>query len=162
MPAIEGAQRPFWMHQLVEYLIGLVLIGAGFQSVEPAVPAFMGIVVIANAAIARGPASAFPLVGRRTHRWMDLGVVALLVVAGFQGVLDVDSTGRILMWAIAFVLVFVWLNSDFAEKIGRSERRAARARPESEEIGRKAGRIAGEGVNTAKRMAKKLKDDRPS
>ena len=38
MPAIEGAQRPFWMHQVVEYLIGIVLIGAAFQAPEPVVP----------------------------------------------------------------------------------------------------------------------------
>jgi hypothetical protein len=38
MPAIEGAQRPFWMHQVVEYLIGIVLIGAAFQLPEPVVP----------------------------------------------------------------------------------------------------------------------------
>ena len=45
MPAIEGAQRPFWMHQIVEYLIGLVLIAASFQAPKPMVPAVMGMPV---------------------------------------------------------------------------------------------------------------------
>jgi hypothetical protein len=168
MPAIEGAQRPFWMHQVVEYLIGIVLVGASFEAPEPAVPAVMGVVVIANAAIARGPASAYPLVGRRVHRWLDVVVMLLLVAAMFQPAFDVDSTGRLLLGAIAFVMFFIWLNSDFSEKAPRkqaeqqqqkkTERGERRARPESEEIGKKAGRAVGDGVNAAKRLRKKMKD----
>ncbi len=168
MPAIEGAQRPFWMHQVVEYLIGIVLVGAAFQAPEPAVPAVMGVVVIANTAIARGPASAYPLVGRRVHRWLDVVVMALLVAAAFQPVFDVDSTGRLMLCGIAFVMFFIWLNSDFAEKVERKknkqqqkvERRERLARPESEQLGKKAGRAVGDGVNAVKRLQKKLKDQR--
>ena len=76
----------------------------------------MGAVVVMNAAIARGPASAFPLVSRTVHRWLDVVVMLLLVGAAFQPVLDVDSTGRLLLCGIAFVMFFIWLNSDFAEK----------------------------------------------
>jgi len=166
MPAIEGAQRPFWMHQIVEYLIGIVLVGAAFQAPEPAVPAVMGVVVIANTAIARGPAAAYPLVSRTVHRWLDVVVMLLLVAAAFQPMFDVDSTGRLMLCGIAFVMFFIWLNSDFAEKVSRKknkraekvERRERLARPESEEIGKKAGRVVGDGVNAAKRIGKKLKD----
>ncbi len=166
MPAIEGAQRPFWMHQVVEYLIGIVLVGAAFQAPEPAVPAVMGAVVIANTAIARGPASAYPLVGRTLHRWLDVVVMALLVIAAFQPFFVVDSTGRLMLCGIAFVMFFIWLNSDFTEKVDRKKskqkqkavRRERLARPESEEIGKKAGRAVGDGVNAAKRFGKKLKD----
>ncbi|NND74728.1 MAG: hypothetical protein HKN44_06935 [Ilumatobacter sp.] len=163
MPVIEGAQRPFWMHQVVEYLIGLVLIGAAFQAPEPAVPAVMGVVVMGNAAIAKGPVSAFPMVGRQVHRWLDVMVMALLVGAAFQPMFEVDSTGQLLLCGIAFVLLFIWLNSDFSEKaarkVNKSALRESIARPESEEIGRKAGRAVGRGVNTAKRLGKKLKDE---
>jgi len=166
MPAIEGAQRPFWMHQIVEYLIGIVLVGAAFQAPEPAVPAVMGVVVIGNTAIARGPAAAYPLVSRTVHRWLDIVVMLLLVAAAFQPMLDVDSTGRLLLGGIAFVMFFIWLNSDFAEKATRTknkqqqkvERRERLARPQSEEIGKNAGRVVGDGVNAAKRFGKKLKD----
>ena len=168
MPAIEGAQRPFWMHQVVEYLIGIVLIGAAFQAPEPVVPAVMGAVVVMNAAIARGPASAFPLVSRTVHRWLDVVVMLLLVGAAFQPVLDVDSTGRLLLCGIAFVMFFIWLNSDFAEKaVSKKNKKRAKqarqlrlARPQSEELGKKAGRAVGGGVNTAKRMNKKRKETR--
>ena len=153
MPMIEGAQRPFWMHQVVEYLIGLVLIGGALQTLEPVVPATMGVVVMANSAIAKGPASAFPITSRRHHRWLDVVVMVLLVVAAFQPVVDVDSTGRLLLGAIAFVMFFIWLNSDFAEKPARKSRRAASARPESEEIGRKAGRAVGGAVGGGITMA---------
>ncbi len=166
MPVIEGAQRPFWMHQVVEYLIGIVLVGAAFQAPEPVVPAAMGALVIFNASIARGPASAYPLVGRTVHRWLDVVVMVLLVAAAFQPIVDVDSTGRLLLGAVAFVMFFIWLNSDFTEKADRKQaKRAAKdelrerlARPQAEEIGKKAGRAVGDGVNAAKRLSKKLKD----
>jgi hypothetical protein len=168
MPAIEGAQRPFWMHQVVEYLIGIVLIGAAFQAPEPVVPAVMGAIVVMNAAIARGPASAFPLVGRTVHRWLDVVVMLLLVGAAFQPVFSVDSTGRLLLCGIAFVMFFIWLNSDFAEKATskknkkqvKQARQERLARPQSGEIGKKAGRVVGGGVNAAKRMNEKRKEAR--
>jgi hypothetical protein len=166
MPAIEGAQRPFWMHQIVEYLIGLVLIAASFQAPKPLVPAVMGMLIMLNTAIAKGPASAFPLVGRRVHRWLDVVVMLLLVAALFQPAFDVDSTGRFLLGAITFVMFFIWLNSDFTEKVDQKKNKRAQkaerserlARPESEEIGKKAGRVVGDGVNAAKRFGRKLKD----
>ena len=166
MPAIEGAQRPFWMHQVVEYLIGLVLIGASFQAPKPMVPAVMGMLIMLNTAIAKGPASAFPLVGRKVHRWLDVVVMLLLVAALFQPAFDVDSTGQFLLGAIAFVMFFIWLNSDFTEKVDQKKNKQAQkaarrerlARPESEEMGKKAGRVVGDGVNAAKRFGKKLKD----
>lgn len=166
MPRIEGAQRPFWMHQIVEYLIGIVLLGAAFQGLEPAVPAVMGGVVILNTAIARGSVSAYPLVGRTVHRWLDVVVMVLLLVAAFQPVVSVDSTGRLLLGGVSFVMFFIWLNSDFTEKADRkqrkqavkAERRERLARPESEELGKKAGRAVGEGINVAKRLGRKMKE----
>jgi len=155
MPAIEGAQRPFWMHQVVEYFIGLVLIGGALQTLEPAVPAVMGVVVMANTAIAKGPASAFPVTSRTQHRWLDVVVMLLLVVAAVQPFVEVDSTGRFLLGAIAFVMFFVWLNSDFAEKSARKQRRVSEAGPQSEELGRKAGRAVGGAVGGGISMANK-------
>ena len=119
-----------------------------------------------NTAIAKGPASAFPLVGRKVHRWLDVVVMLLLVAALFQPAFDVDSTGQFLLGAIAFVMFFIWLNSDFTEKVDQKKNKQAQkaarrerlARPESEEMGKKAGRVVGDGVNAAKRFGKKLKD----
>jgi hypothetical protein len=86
----------------------------------------------------------------------------LLVVALFQPAFDVDSTGRLLLGAMAFVMFFIWLNSDFSEKTERrqdkqQQKAERRARPGSEEIGKKAGRFVGGGVNAAKRFQGKMK-----
>lgn len=167
MPAIEGAQRPFWMHQVVEYLIGIILIAGALQSPEPTVPAVMGVLVVGNTSIARGPASAFPLVGRKMHRWLDVAVMVTLLIAAFQPIVSVDGTGRALLCGVTVILFFIWLNSDFTEKVERKgrlkglkrERRERLARPQSEEIGKKAGRMFGSGVKAARRYKDKLSND---
>lgn len=152
MVQIERALRPFWLHQIVEYLVGLMLIAAALQSPDPAVPAVLGVVVLGNAAIAIGPAGAFRLVGRKLHRTLDVVVIALLAVTAVQPWLDVDTTGRFLVGGIALVLFVVWFHTDFADRSGRRARRAERARPQSADIGRQAGRVVGNTVNSVKRM----------
>ena len=34
----ERAMRPFWVHQLAEYLIGIALVAQGMQDISPVVP----------------------------------------------------------------------------------------------------------------------------
>lgn len=151
------AMRPFWMHQVVEYVIGIVLISAGSQSPEPAVPAILGAIVLVNAAISIGPAGAFRLVPRKVHRVIDLFVIGLILFGAVQPFWSVDNSTRLVMAAVAIVLLFVWWHTDFATKEQRKVRRRSTARPTSEEIGRKAGRMAGDGVNAAKRMTNRGK-----
>ena len=139
------------MHQLVEYVIGLVLIVAAVQQPQPAVPAVLGLVILLNAAVAIGPLGAFRLVSRRWHRYTDLAVIALLVAAAVQPWFELDNVGRLLLVAIGVVLGFVWFFTDFATREERKQRRAARARPASEELGQQAGRFVGNSINTAKR-----------
>jgi hypothetical protein len=151
MVEIERARRPFWMHQLVEYLIGIVLISAAIQMLEPAIPAVLGLVVLLNAAIATGPAGAFRVVSKSVHRRLDVAVMALLVAAAVQPWIHLDMTSRLLLGAIAFVLFFVWFHTDFADRLTRAERRDSSARPASEDVGRQAGRLVGDTVNSLKR-----------
>lgn len=150
MTEVVRAQRPFWIHQLVEYLIGIVLISIGIQSPEPAVPAVLGLVVIANAAIARGGAGAFRLVGPRTHKAMDVVVMLALVALAVQPWISVDVTNRLVLGAIAFVLFFVWFHTDFDTRVERKARRADRARAGSEDVGRTAGRVVGGGLKAVR------------
>ena len=113
----------------------------------------------------KGQLAPFRWLDGLVHRWLDVLVMLLLVVALFQPAFDVDSTGRLLLGAMAFVMFFIWLNSDFSEKTERrqdkqqqkAERRARLARPGSEEIGKKAGRFVGGGVHAAKRFQGKMK-----
>jgi Ca2+/Na+ antiporter len=154
MAEIERVQRPFWIHQIVEYLVGIGLISASVQLPDPAVPALLGLLIILNAAVAKGSAGAFRLVGRRLHRTLDLVVIAVLVFFAVQPWLSIDGTGRLLIGAIAFILCFVWFYTDFAEQRTRAERRAERAARgprDSHEMGRQAGRVAANTVNSLKR-----------
>ena len=154
--------RPFWMHQVVEYIIGAVFVSAGFGSPTPVVPAVLGALVMLNAAIAIGPAAAFRLVPRRVHRILDLVVIGLVAVAVVQPWIDIDSNGRILIDLLGVVLAFVWWNTDFATKTERKQRRRQTPTPDAEQVGRSAGRSAAETYLAAKRLKKTAIDDRRS
>jgi len=158
MVEIERAQRPFWIHQIVEYMIGLILIAAAVQQPKPAVPAVMGLLIIINAAITIGPAGAFRLVSRKVHRILDLVVIAILTVSVVQPWVEVETIGRLLVGAITFVLFVVWFHTDFAERPDRKARRAARAGQQSEEFGKQAGRVVGDTVNSLKRWKDSITD----
>lgn len=154
--------RPFWMHQFVEYIIGAVFVSVGFGSSTPAVPAFLGAIVMVNAAIASGPAAAFQLLHRRVHRILDLVVIGLVAVAVVQPWLDVDANARLIIALLGVVLAFVWWNTDFASKGQRRERRRRTPTPDAEAVGRSAGRSAAETYLAAKRLKKAVVDDRRS
>jgi hypothetical protein len=144
--------RPFWLHQFVEYAIGLILVATGLQGPEPLVPAIVGLVVLLNAAVTIGPLSAFRLVGRRVHRVVDLVVIAFVLFAAVQPWVEVDIGTRAIVVAVAIVYAFVWFYTDFAEKQARRERRAAMATGErGEDLGRTAGRLAGNAVTAWRR-----------
>lgn len=147
----DRARRPFWLHQLVEYIIGLILVAQGLQGPEPLVPAVVGGVVLLNAAVAIGPLGAFRLVGRRLHRVLDLVAIGVVVAAAVQPWVDVDVGTRAIMIAIAVVYGFVWFYSDFAEKQARQKRRVAATGDRGEDLGRTAGRLAGNAVTAWRR-----------
>ncbi len=150
--------RPFWIHQLAEYLIGVALIAQGFQDPEPLVPAVVGIVIVINASIVRGPLGAFRLVGRAAHRWLDLVMMALIVVAAFQPWIAVEVTGRVILLVMLLPIGFLWFYTDWAERKQRSERRKARGAQSREDVGRTAGRLAGNAYVAGKRAIKKRTD----
>ena len=109
----QRRRGPFWLHQLGEYLIAAVLIASAWYSPEPTVQAVLGGLIIANAAVADGPAGAFPLVDRRIHKWLDVVIMVLLLLAAVQGWVDVDATGRIALPTMAVLMFVLWFNTDF-------------------------------------------------
>lgn len=111
--ADDHATWPFWAHQLGEYLIAAVLIASAWYSPEPAVQATLGGLVVANAALADGPAGAFHVIGRTAHKWIDVGIMILLLVAAFQGWFGVGTTGRIALPVMAVALFVLWFRTDF-------------------------------------------------
>ena len=140
--------RPFWLHQAAEYLIGLALVAQGLQSPTPVVPALAGGLIVVNAACVDGPIGAFRLVSRRTHRWIDLVVIGVLVVVAALPWLNVDNTSRLLMAIVAVILGVVWWNSSFALPVTRPRDQAV---DRSEAVGRLAGRAVGNTVKAARR-----------
>lgn len=120
----ERAKRPFWMHQLVEYILGGALVASGLQSPEPLVPAVVGGVVLLFAASTKGAMSAFRLLDRRLHRWLDPVLVLVQIAAALQPWVSVDNATRAIMVAIAVVHAVVWLGSSFTEKPTRAKNAA--------------------------------------
>jgi len=146
----ERAMRPFWIHQLAEYLIGVALVAQGLQDPDPLVPAVAGIVVILNAAIVRGPLGAFRWVGRRTHKWLDLVVIGAILLGALQPWVTAGSGGRLIMLVILVPLGFLWFYTDWAERPQRKDRRRAQG-VSGEAVGRSAGRMAGNAFNAIKK-----------
>ena len=143
------AKRPFWMHQVVEYILGVALIATGLQSPTPIVPGVLGLLIILNAAITKGPVGAFRVLSKKVHRVLDVGLIALTFVAAFQPWLDTDSGVRLIVVFIGVVHAFVWWQSNFAEKVKGPKASGEGGR--STEIGRFAGRLVGNGVNAVRR-----------
>lgn len=144
-----SSKRPFWMHQLVEYILGGSMIAAGLQSPTPAVPSVVGVVVMLHAAITVAPLGAFRVISRRVHRFVDIAVMGLEVGAGAQPWISLDSGTRFLVIGIAIVHLFVWFNTNFAMRIKSPSVSGEGGR--STEIGRIAGRLVGNGVNVVRR-----------
>ncbi|MGA1075278.1 MAG: hypothetical protein ACO307_09120 [Ilumatobacteraceae bacterium] len=151
----ERAMRPFWMHQLVEYVLGAALIAQGMQEPEPVIPSLAGVVVLINAAAVRGPLGAFKVIGRRLHRWLDVVVAGLLVLGAVQPWVAVAVTTRALLLVVLLPLGFLWYYTDWDERSARRERRVAEASDRSDQIGRMAGRLAAGAVVAGKNVIKK-------
>lgn len=151
---VRTAKRPFWLHQIAEYAIGAALIGSGLQSPTPAVPAVVGGLVILNAASADGPLRAFGKVARPRHRILDvvlvLGAIGSLILPG------VDLGTRIVQACCIGVWVTVIVNSDYTPRRptpGSSEsldQGTSRSAGRPDELGRRAGRVAGSLVARAR------------
>lgn len=176
-PESNRAMRPFWMHQLVEYVIGACFVSTAIPSSTPVIPIVLGGLVIVNAAVATGPAGAFRLIHRQVHRLFDVAIIAATVLASIQPVYAVQNSTRAIMLLLALVLGFVWWNTDFATRNERKERRSAGPRSSAkaaggqvrsdadtkldpEITGRVAGRSAAQTYLAAKRLKKAMIDDR--
>ena len=163
--------------------MGAVFVAQGLQSPTPLVPTVCGGLVMLNTACAKGPLSAFRVFGRRTHRLLDAVVILVIIVMTVQPVVSIESSTRLIMAVLAFVLAFVWMQSDFSESARTLRKQAAEsaaangepaaattastpratagsaARPPdgtmADTVGRTAGRLAGKGVNLYREQAAK-------
>ncbi|MEY2402102.1 MAG: hypothetical protein QOJ08_2213 [Ilumatobacteraceae bacterium] len=146
----DSSKRPFWMHQLVEYILGGSLIAAGLQSPTPVVPSVLGGIVMVHSAVTVGPLGAFRVLRRGLHRYIDIAVIVLEVAAALQPWIELDPGTRALVVGIAFVHLFVWWNTSYTMRV-KSPRVSAEG-GRSTEVGRIAGRLVGNGVNAVRRQ----------
>jgi hypothetical protein len=144
-----SSKRPFWMHQVVEYILGGALVATGLQSPTPLVPTLLGGLVMLHAALTTGPLGAFRVIGRRLHRVIDVGIISIALLAVVQPWIEIDSGTRIVIAGIALVYLFVWWQTSFAQRIKSPSVSGEGGR--SADVGRFAGRLVGNGVNAVRR-----------
>jgi hypothetical protein len=172
----EAGKRPFWMHQLVEYILGGALVASGLQSPQPLVPAVLGGIVMVHAAITRGALAAFRIIDRRLHRVLDPVVIALQIIGAVQQWISVDNGTRVIIGGIAAVHLVVWLGSSFTEKpkaakgakttatTATTASSSAASAPDAPkdratDLGRSAGRLVGGGVKAVRAARAKRSGD---
>jgi hypothetical protein len=85
---------------------------------------------------------------------LDVVVIAAVLLAAVQPAVDIESTTRIVMGAIALVMAFIWWQTSYAERV-RSRAPVSAEGGRSTEVGRLAGRAVGDGVNMIRRMRKR-------
>ena len=107
---------PFWLHQIAEYVIAATLLVSAWYSPEPAVQATLGALILINAAFADGAAGAFPHVDRRIHKWIDIVIMAMLLIAAIQGWFGVGTTGRIALPLMSAFMLVLWINTNFDDR----------------------------------------------
>lgn len=145
MSATHGrTQRGFWLHQLFEYLIAIACAMVAYQSPTPAPLVVVALSIGINAAVSKGALGAFQWIPKHVHRFIDIALVAMMVVIAI--VMDADALTRVVVLLLAVVLAVLVLGTNFAEKTARSAGSVPASEmgsERSEEWGRKAGRLAG-------------------
>jgi predicted MFS family arabinose efflux permease len=146
-------RRPFWLHQVVEYTLGIVLISQGLQLREPMTLTLSGVAILINAAVVAGPLSAFGWISRPAHQIGDLLLVLLLLFFGLQPLWTLDATSRSILVAVAIVMFMLWRITNYTVPTQRQPRplrgahKAVRSqnsgRPDAQQYGKAAGRAAG-------------------
>ena len=156
-------KRPFWMHQVAEFVLGGALLAMGLQSPTPVVPAVVGGLIAIHGASTEGPLSAFRVIPRRLHRVIDLVVIGFALFAAVQPWVSCESSTRVIVAVVAAAHAFVWWQTNFTVRPRRAERRAARQAVGPDDlpddratrVGRNAGRLAGRAMNAARAAAAK-------
>ncbi len=164
----EAGKRPFWMHQLVEYILGGALVASGLQSPYPVMPTVLGGVIMLHAAMTKGALAAFNVIPRQIHRVIDPVIIVLIVLSALRPWVEIDDGTRVIVFGIAAVHLVVWLSSSFTEKPKKQVKQkrapgapvtpAAAVDPDDRSVvvGQKAGRMAASSVLFARRQKDKF------
>ncbi len=135
---------PFWLHQLLEYALGLGLVFQATQGGSMAPAAVAGAALLIIAATVEGPLAAWNAASRPTHRVVDIVVaLAMFALAVIPGT-GIDPLARGALGLCAALEGLLIVVTDYSPK-------RPRAMPDSEELGRAAGRMVGKGVQSFRR-----------
>lgn len=134
-----GGKLAYWMHQLLEYLVGIVVLFETARFSKPAAPVLVGAAVVVLGSLGDAPLSAFRSVPRRVHRLADLAVAAVALVLAAVG--PASKAGRIALVVVAVVLALLAWRTDFSPKAPKVPLRERL--PDSRDVGRVAGKAAG-------------------
>ena len=159
-----STKLPFWIHQALEYLCGLLVVSQAIHASSVALPVVAGAALILLGATADGPLAAFRLVSRGLHRVLDLVAIVLLTGALVLFARDGDGAEISLVVVAIVVLVALVFRTNYAPKpVKVKTRKPAGVSADdgglSEEVGRKAGRAVAAGVKYVK-AAKAKRDQR--
>jgi hypothetical protein len=124
---MRGPKLTFWMHQLTEYALAMVLASAAIRAPKPWFPLVAAGLIAAIAATADGPLGAFNVVSRSRHRIVDHVAAGVLLVASGAMWTTVRAGSAGLVVGIAFLLVVLSFRTDYSPKPVR-ERRTRRRR----------------------------------
>jgi hypothetical protein len=165
MASDRATKFPFWLHQALEYLVGILIASQAIHAEHLVLPVLAGGVMVLLAATADGPLGAYRVVPRRLHRVADLGAAGVLALIAVLARND-GATVVGLVAASAVVLVILVIRTDFRPRPTKAQRRAAAAAARGEpdggtanRIGRRAGRFAATGVRTARAIKAKRAND---
>jgi hypothetical protein len=106
--------RGFWIHQLVEYVIAILLIVMSAQIHKPLVPVLFGIALLLNVALADGAMSAYKLLSRGMHRLIDWVIIIGCLISAV--IFDVGASGRLALVGVGLVLGVISLGTNFAKR----------------------------------------------
>jgi hypothetical protein len=128
---------PFWIHQLVELLLGILLLVQGARTGEhTAVLVTLGGLLLALALCSDGPLGAWRWIGRRLHRVLDFVAAAVLALSPLA--LSLDRALAIVVLEVAAAgMVWLALRTNWRP---RSPRVEVPAPPLAQRLGRLAGR----------------------
>jgi hypothetical protein len=159
--AAEG-KRPFWMHQIVEYILGGALVASGLQSPTPVVPAVLGGLIMLNAALTKGALCAFRAYDRALHRVFDIVIIVLCFASLAQPWVEFDMGTKVVVFAITTVQVVVFFGSDYSERKKKAPKQVpaegsggtGSTGDRATDLGKTAGRVVGSGVNVVRKWGK--------
>ena len=124
-----GGRIPFWIHQLVELLLGILLLVQGARSGEhTAELVTLGCVLLLLALCTDGAFGAWTWIGRRLHRTLDVVVAAALalspLVFGFDHALAI-----VIVEIAAAAMLWLAFRTEWRTRAARKPARPAPASP---------------------------------